>query len=122
MWGGHELGEASKAEKIHLELIAGVFEGGFLHRAVEAVAGIIDEYIDTAVCLGDGVNGSLEALFLSDVELQGDNADFLEVLHFFNSSGGGVDGVTPLSKGTCGIFANAGRGSGNENGGIGGHG
>ena len=105
--GEDELGQPRNAEQVHLELVPGVVQRRFLHRAEQSEAGVVDEDVDAASFRVDPVDAGNEVFFPGDVHLEGDGSQGSEVSHLLDSACGGIDSVALFEEPHGGVLAYA---------------
>ena len=108
--GKDHLAKTRKAEKIHLNLPAGVFHRDRLNGAEVSVPGIVHKNIQVSNHLQAGFQG----FFGGDIQCYGCNAKLLQRLHQGHAAGGGKHGVPHAGKLRGGVIANSAAGSGNK--------
>jgi hypothetical protein len=77
----YKLDESGKAEEIDLELAARFVEGNVFHRFVRALAGVVDEDIDTALFSADRFGRPDDGTVIGEVERQQGCPQLLEICH-----------------------------------------
>ena len=107
MWGEDELGQPRNPEEVYLELVAGVVQRRFLHRAEQSEAGVVDENVDAASLRVDSFDAGNEVFFAGDVHLEGNGSQGFEVSHLLDSACGGIDGVALVEEPYGGVLAYA---------------
>ena len=105
--GEHEARHLGEAEDVDLQLVAGILEGHALDGAEVAVAGIVDEHVNAAFALQDGVHTLAARGVVGDIESQGRDAVGLEGLHEGCAARGGIDLVPHAGEALGSLETNA---------------
>jgi hypothetical protein len=105
------LGEANGAEEVGFEEVVDLIDGGFLGRAIEDDAGVIDEDVDSACAVEDGLDTIGDGVVGSHVERKHGNVADGGWVGF---SGGAEDGVAVVGEELGGLEAKACGGAGDE--------
>ena len=111
---GDQLGEATQAEDVDLELTAGLVDRDVLDGPVGAVAGVVDQDVDAAGLLQDAVHAGGHRGVVGHVH--GQRADTVggQGLEAVGAAGRTVDDVAQRLEFASSVLADAGGGAGDE--------
>jgi hypothetical protein len=109
-----KLREPRHAKQVDFKLVTGVGQGRIFHRAVHAKASVVDQHVDAAMALGDGVHGRDDVSVHRNVHLQRYRAQAPQVFHLGQATGRDVNHQALLQQPFGRFFAHAGRCAGDE--------
>lgn len=94
--GQYLIDEHGHAEDVHVELLACFLHAHVFHGTIGTVTGIVDEHVDAALGLDDGLHSLVDTLLVGHVEADGLHAEGLERLHLFYPAGCAIHCVALL--------------------------
>jgi len=112
--GQRRLNHVRYSKDIHLELVAGCIQGYFFNRAVEAIARIVDQDINTPALRDNLRHKGINTLAFRQVESVHMSPLLFEITHRIKTTRTGMYLVALSEKAKDGLFANAGRRSGDD--------
>src|SRR5204863_1505231 len=112
--GQCRLNQVRYSKDIHLELVASCIQGDFFNRAVEAIARNVDQDIKTPALRDNSRHKGINTLAFGQVQSVQMSPLLFEIAHCIKTTRPGMYLVALAEKAKGGLFANAGRRSGDD--------
>ena len=113
--GKHQACQGGEAEYVHFQLPARFFHGNVLHGSEKAVAGVVDEHVDTSFGIQDEFDTFGHGGLVGHVHLHGNHSELAEGFKFVDSSRGSVNLVPLKGQHTRGIESDSAARAGYQN-------